>query len=121
MSNPQVVNRLAFRQAPALGTVLMMDGQRYVVVATRPHRRKDGMPTMLVSWRSHCADCGQPFEVTTCLVAKAVNRRCPAHHAPGRAVTAAARQRARRMFARRTARTSATHRASARALNSGRS
>ncbi len=120
MSNPEVVNRIAFRQAPALGTVLMVDAQRYVVVATRPHHRKDDTPTMLITWRSHCADCGQPFEVTTGLAAKAINRRCPAHHAPGRAVTAAARQRARRMFARRKARTTATHRASARALSGGR-
>ena len=65
MTKPQVVNRIAFRQAPAVDTVLMRDGQRYVVIDIRPYRRKDGTPTTLIVWRSHCSDCGQPFELTT--------------------------------------------------------
>ena len=109
MTDPQVVHRIAFRQAPAVGAVLMRDGQRYVVVDSRPYRRTDGTPTTLIVWRSHCSDCGQPFELTTPLVTKWPNRRCPAHHAPGRAVAAAARQRTRRGFAKRTARKAATH------------
>ena len=101
MTDPQVVNRIAFRQAPAVGTVLMRDGQRYVVIDIRPYRRKDGTSTTLIVWRSHCSNCGQPFELTTPLATKWPNRRCPAHHAPGQAVTAAARQRSKRRFAKR--------------------
>ena len=119
MTNPQVVNHVAFRQAPAVGTVLMRDGQRYVVVDTQPHRRKDGTPTTLIVWRSHCSDCGQPFELTTPLATKWPNRRCPRHRAPGRAVTAAARQHTRRGFAKRAARKAATHGSSPRVLAAG--
>ena len=119
MTDPQLVNRIAFRQAPAVGTVLMCDGQRYVVVDTRLHRRKDGTPTTLIVWRSHCSDCGQPFELTTPLATKWPNRRCPMHRAPGRAVTAAARQRTRREFAKRAARKATTHGSSPRVLAAG--
>ena len=116
MTKPQVVNRIAFRQTPAVDTVLMRDGQRYVVIDIRPYRRKDGTPTTLIVWRSHCSDCGQPFELTTPLATKGPNRRCPAHHAPGQAVAAAARQRTRRGFAKRAARKAATHGSSPRVL-----
>ena len=116
MTDPQLVNRIAFRQAPAVGTVLMRDGQRYVVIDIWPYRRKDGTPTTLIVWRSHCSDCGQSFELTTPLATKWPNRRCPAHHAPGQAVTAAARQRSKRRFAKRAVRTAATHGSSPRVL-----
>ena len=110
MTNPQVVNRIAFRQVPTIGTVLMIDAQRYVVVATLPHRRKDGRLSAIITWRGHCADCGEPFELRTGLKAQAINRRCETHHTPGRAVTAAARQRAKRAFAKRKSETIAVRR-----------
>lgn len=89
-----VTKTIDFGAAPPIGTVLMRDGQRYELVALQKHVRQDGRPTALLIWRSHCADCAAPFEVTTGLkTTGAINRRCQLHHMPGRAVTESGRKR----------------------------
>lgn len=88
-----VVRSIDFSTPPAPGTVLMVEGQRYEVVRTEPHRRKDGRMTTLIVWRTWCAETGHPFELTTPLKSKSINRRCPEHRAPGQAVSAAGRKR----------------------------
>jgi hypothetical protein len=95
-----VVHKIAFTTPPTLHTLLMIDGQRFKVVELIPHRRRDGQQTVLINWASHCARCGQPFSQTTGMTAKAPNRRCPAHHAPGVPVTPGGRQRKRQFLAR---------------------
>ncbi len=100
MPSLPVVTRIAFQRAPAIGTTLMIDAQRYVVVETEPYHRKDGQLSAIITWLGHCADCGEPFELRTGLKAQAINRRCENHHTPGRAVTVAGRQRAKRVFAK---------------------
>ena len=98
-----IVHKIAFIAPPVLGTLLMIDGQRFEVVELIPHRRRDGQQTVLISWASHCARCGQPFRQTTGMTAKSPNRHCPAHHAPGVPVTSGARQRKRQFLARHAA------------------
>lgn len=91
--SPRVVHRIDFRILPLPGTALMHEGQRYVVIGSDLHTRRDGEVVPVILWSSHCADCGQRFECFSGLKSGALNRRCPQHHAPGRAVAAAGRKR----------------------------
>jgi len=79
----QVVHRIAFVSRPEIGTVLMLEGQRYLLVDGTPHTRADGQPTLLLHWESHCPVCGVAFIVKTGLKAVAINRRCEKHHRMG--------------------------------------
>ena len=100
-----VTKTIDFGAAPPVGTVLMRDGQRYELVALQKHVRQDGRPTALLIWRSHCAECAAPFEATTALkTTGAINRRCPLHHMPGRAVTVSGRKRQQKFWSQRRAR-----------------
>ncbi|MCC5975967.1 MAG: hypothetical protein JJT81_18225 [Rubellimicrobium sp.] len=90
---PRVVHKVEFRILPLPGTVLMHDGQRYVVVGSDLHTRRDGKTVPIICWESHCAQCGVPFRCWSGLRSGTLNRRCPEHHAPGKAVSATARQR----------------------------
>lgn len=101
MNLPKVARKIDFTTPPEIGTVLMREGQRYELLRQKPHVRKDGQPTILLVWRSHCADCGGVFEIMTGLISKGcINRRCPKHHSPGRAVTVASRIRRQRFIKR---------------------
>ena len=101
MPKPGVIQTIDSNKTPAIGALLMKEGQRYELVAVKGHIRKDGTPTILLTWRSHCADCGSAFETGTGLRAKgSVNRRCPLHTSPGRSVTAKGRARQQTFMAR---------------------
>jgi hypothetical protein len=91
---PRVVKKIEFRTLPLPGTVLMHEGQRYVVTGSDLHCRKNGEIVPIICWQSHCAECGMPFECWSGMRSGTLNRRCPLHHAPGKAVTAAGRKRA---------------------------
>jgi hypothetical protein len=96
-----VTKTIDFGTAPAVGTVLMREGQRYELVALQKHVRQDGRATAVLIWRSHCAECAATFEIKTALkTSGAINRRCPLHHMPGRAVTASGRKRQRNFMSR---------------------
>jgi hypothetical protein len=64
-------------------------GQHYWSGALRPHTRKDGTPTTLLEWKSHCAECGRLFSFWR--PAKRAkfdpNGRCEEHRRPGCRVT----------------------------------
>jgi hypothetical protein len=93
MAISELSRRIHSQQPPDVGFVVMREGQRYELIARKPHVRKDGQPTTLLIWRSHCSDCGEVFEVVTGLVANGYfNRRCPDHHRPGRAAIMAGRK-----------------------------
>jgi len=97
MATNKLTRDIHFEQPPDVGFILIREGQRYELMAHKPYIRRDGFPTTLLVWRSHCCDCGEAFEVVTGLVANGYfNRRCPAHHRPGRAVTMAGRKRRKR-------------------------
>lgn len=91
---PRTVHKINFRVLPLPGTVLMHEGQRYVAVGSDLHTRRDGQIIPIICWQSHCAECGRPFECWSGLRSGTLNRRCPQHHAPGKAVTASGRKRA---------------------------
>ncbi len=97
----RVAHTIDFSSLPPLDTVLMWEGQRYVVVGSQLYRRADGSEVPLIRWRSHCPDCDAPFETTTPLKARNPNRRCPKHHRIGVAVSNGARKRQHRFLARR--------------------
>jgi hypothetical protein len=63
----------------------LFDGQSYEFARTEPHTRRDGTETTLMVWRSHCAQCGEPFEVLTPAGSGkfSPNRRCQKHKRPG--------------------------------------
>ena len=90
----RVVKKIEFRTLPLPGTVLMHEGQRYMVTGSDLHRRKDGEIVPIICWQSHCAECGMPFECWSGMRSGTLNRRCPEHHAPGKAVASSARKRA---------------------------
>ena len=90
----RVVHKIEFRILPPLGTVLMHDGQRYIVVGSDLHTRRDGRTVPIICWESHCAQCSVPFRCWSGLRSGTLNRRCSDHHAPGKAVAASARKRA---------------------------
>jgi hypothetical protein len=66
----------------------MFRGQMYECVSVKPYIRKDGVEVQLASWMSHCATCGDPFEI--CLTVEAWDRegfkgparRCKPHRRP---------------------------------------
>lgn len=93
---------IRFQQPPDVGFVVMRESQRYELIVRKPHVRKDGQPTTLLIWRSHCCDCGEVFEVITGLVANGYfNRRCSDHHQPGRAVMVAGRKYQKRIVSQK--------------------
>ncbi len=69
--------------APAIGSVLTADGQRFCLVAAEPYTRRDGSASMLLTWRSACPTCGTEFEVRSGLRTKSLTRRCEAHRTAG--------------------------------------
>lgn len=76
-----------FVDEPAVGTMLMADGQRFDLVRVEPYERKtDGMPSRLLTWAGRCADCGEPIEVQSGLIVSGLRRRCDLHKAPLRPV-----------------------------------
>ena len=56
---PRVVQAIKFRILPALDTVLMFEGQRYLAVGSKLHTNAKGALVPLIEWRSHCATCGE--------------------------------------------------------------
>jgi hypothetical protein len=67
----------------------IFDGQRYEMVGERPYIRRDGRETLVIVWRSHCAQCGAEFTISTPNSSRAKfmpNRRCQKHKRPGHRV-----------------------------------
>ncbi len=89
--NNRVVEEIDFVGPPSRGALYIRDGQYYEVLGVDPYWNKRGQSTYIITWKSHCADCGKPFEVTTGLRAKWINRRCGKHKARGKPVSGARR------------------------------
>lgn len=69
---------IELQSAPPTGHEVTYKGQLYVCEATRNYiRKRDGVPSHLLDWRSNCVDCGTPFIQTTGLVLQWPVRRCP--------------------------------------------
>lgn len=72
-----------FETDPPIGTVIALDGQSYVLVASEPYRRRDGADVRLLTWHTECAQCSAPFTVQSGLAVEHFNRRCVKHKRPG--------------------------------------
>jgi hypothetical protein len=72
------------RARQAIGDVVTVRGQDYLLVGTEPHIRKDGSKTKLAEWQSDCAKCGAVFECRSPITAPPQRRPCDRHKAPGR-------------------------------------
>lgn len=70
------MNQVNLATAPSIGASLWLDDQRYEIILVEPHLRRDGSASSILTWQSDCPRCGNPFTVTTGLVAKSINRRC---------------------------------------------
>ncbi|MBF0182271.1 MAG: hypothetical protein HQM03_19830 [Magnetococcales bacterium] len=70
--------------------ILNYRGQLYAMIGEKDCTNRNGEQKKLAVWRSNCADCGAPFEVTTLMPETALptslNRRCDAHKSAGRHV-----------------------------------
>ena len=67
------------------GLAFFQGGQRYTLDRLEPHKRRDGETVPLVVLATHCAECGEPFEVRQPIGGTAyLTRRCEAHRAPGK-------------------------------------
>jgi hypothetical protein len=98
---PRVVHKINFRVLPLPGTVLMHEGQRYVAIGSDLHKRRDGEIVPIICWESHCAECSRPFECWSGMRSGTLNRRCPEHHAPGKAVAASGRKHVAKHISKR--------------------
>jgi hypothetical protein len=81
--------RLTLPGRPALGGIAFVQHQRFECVEIRPHKTMDGRQMELTRWRSHCADCGAPFELLTPrrnVAVRVDRRRCAEHRDPKRRV-----------------------------------
>lgn len=80
-----IVEKFGFDVPPAVGATFDYRGQIYTFTGTVPYVRQDGVKIELLAWRSHCAKCGEPFELSA-NPAGGPNRRCHIHKAKGRKV-----------------------------------
>lgn len=80
---PQAPQSIEFEFPPPVGTIVMFRGQRYEMVGTAPHTRRDGSEITLLRWASHCARCGDAMEAKTVVNGGSPNRRCDECKAPG--------------------------------------
>ena len=58
------------------GSVIVLKGYEYEVTETRPHTRRDGDATDIMTWKAHCIECGVEFEQTTGRSFSTFKRRC---------------------------------------------
>lgn len=72
---------------PVAGQVAMHKGQRFECLRVEPYTRKDGQPSGIAVWQSHCAECAEPFTFKRGIGHfRAERRRCEAHASPGKRV-----------------------------------
>lgn len=64
---------------PAEGTVILLEGQRYDLVAVEPKCRKGGDRTVILTWLTACPECGARFGVRTGRRIRDLTRRCIDH------------------------------------------
>lgn len=75
---------VVFASAPALGTRVWINDQRYVLVEVTPYTRKgDGTQTSVLTWEGECCapGCGRAFRGKSAMTFDRLRRRCEAHKA----------------------------------------
>lgn len=73
---------------PRIGLTRDYKGQAYTVTGTFQRKRKDGTLATILQWTSPCAQCREPFTITTPAASRKFqpNRRCQKHKRPGQRV-----------------------------------
>ena len=76
-----------------IGREDLYKGQHYTVVDQFTRPRKDGSVAVILIWRSHCADCGAAFTMTSPAASDRFSptRRCQRHAAKGKRVRSVAK------------------------------
>lgn len=69
-----------------IGACVSFRGQRYELVDVAPYTRKDGAPSSLLTWHSHCAICDEPFATKSGMQTSGLQRCCSACGKPGQSV-----------------------------------
>ncbi len=77
-----------FADIPPVGIAIAIRGQRYDAVKVEPHTRRDGGEAHLVTWASHCAQCGCAIAVRCTSKSLPETRRCAEHRQPGKRIEA---------------------------------
>lgn len=79
------------RRRQRKGAVRLYAGQRYDRIGEEDYQRKDGRWTKLDVYRSHCPECGKPFEIRASRDRNAFHpaRRCDEHKTQGRRIRCA--------------------------------
>lgn len=76
---------VVFSRAPALGTVVTLDEQRYELIGAEPYVRKtDGQNSTLLEWETTCPTpgCAESYRCSSGLVVTYLPRRCAVHRNP---------------------------------------
>jgi hypothetical protein len=77
---------ITFETIPDVGTVVILDRQKYKLVGSRPYTRADDSRTLLLVWETKCATCKTEFEVLSPRHAGPSTRRCAEHRKAGKPV-----------------------------------
>jgi hypothetical protein len=71
-----------FEEVPAIGEMVFVKTQEYELIGVEPYVTRGGRETAVLTWRSHCAECGEPFVFKTGMRTESCSRRCKTHKAP---------------------------------------
>lgn len=77
---------ITFPSLPPIGLAISHGGQRFDLVDTEDHQRKDGTWTKLLVWQTECATCGEGFMGRSPAHSLPQVRRCEEHRQPGKRV-----------------------------------
>lgn len=71
--------KFVFTVLPAIGHEVNDRGFIYVVTGAQPHINRDNTPSMKVTWKGCCAECGEAFTFATGSRVYSFQRRCRDH------------------------------------------
>jgi hypothetical protein len=80
------MHALKFRVVPMAGKTIDYRGQEYKLIGSAPHRNRKGELSVILTWKTHCLECGVAFTTTSALCTKYLTRRCPKHRKAGKGV-----------------------------------
>jgi hypothetical protein len=81
------MNAVNFRITPKAGKTIKVEDQVYRLIGSAPYAKAEGELSVILTWESQCAECGETFTTTSALITKYLSRRCRKHRKAGRPVT----------------------------------
>lgn len=67
---------MIFGQPPNAGDSFEIDGRKLTCTGSRPHTTRDGREIILIDWTGPCAQCGEPYKVSSTLDVSRRGKRC---------------------------------------------